>query len=75
MNLFATPSNKVASPAQEGLVSTFNLLVSLPYDSQMSAIMKKVSTDYRRKSKSGIRCQSLLVQDSFEIVELAKSQI
>jgi len=41
----------------------------------MSAIMKKVSTDYRRKSKSGIRCQSLLVQDSFEIVELAKSQI
>ena len=54
-----------------------NLLVSLSYDSKVSALLRKVESDYRRKvqGQSSIKCQQVLVQDCFEIVDVNKSQV
>ena len=39
--------------------------------------MRKVQTDYRRKTEGtkAIKCQQLFVNESFEIVDVTKSQI
>ena len=62
-------ANKNASPM------VVNLLVSMPYESKIAALLKKIESDCRRKSQQVIKCQQILVQDCFEIVDLAKSQI
>ena len=58
-------------------MSVMNLLVSLSYDSKVSALLRKVESDYRRKvqGQSSIKCHQVLVQDCFEIVDVNKSQV
>ncbi len=38
-----------------------NLIVSLPYDARISALLRKVEADYRRKTSTPIKCKQLLV--------------
>ena len=52
-----------------------NLLVSLAMDARISALLRKVEGDYRRKTQQAIKCKQLLVQDCFEIVDVYKSQV
>ena len=52
-----------------------NLLVSLACEARISALLRKVEGDYRRKTQQAIKCKQLLVQDCFEIVDVYKSQV
>ena len=52
-----------------------NLLVSLASEARISALLRKVEGDYRRKTQQMIKCKQLLVQDCFEIVDVYKSQV
>ena len=42
---------KVGGTAGANAPEIFNLLVSLPYGDNISALMRKVQTDYRRKTE------------------------
>jgi len=44
-------------------------------DARISSLLRKVEGDYRRKTQQMIKCKQLLVQDSFEIVDVHKSQV
>lgn len=50
-------------------------MVSLAPDARISSLLRKVEGDYRRKTQQAIKCKQLLVQDSFEIVDVYKSQV
>ena len=75
-------SRAACAPQQKGRSqsvspsSTLNLLVSLPNDASISALLAKVEADFSRKQPgSFIKGRQLLVEDFFEIVDVAHSQV
>lgn len=56
--------------------STLSILVSLPNDAPLTSLFTKVESDFSQKhAGQAIKCKTLLIEDCFEIVDVAQSQV